>query len=127
MIEFKCDRCGRFIRLPQSHAGQTTECPGCRAMVQVPGSAPAAPPARAPKSSGGGMQLCVDCGGSFPASQMMRHEGQAVCTDCFYKRKPVELKYPDKAKARRRRRLLWAALIVLLAAAGAWLVWWLWF
>jgi len=126
MIEFKCHSCGKFMKLPQSYAGRTTECPGCRKIVQVPGSAPVEPPVRAPKSSGASMQLCVDCGQSFPANQMMQSVGQAVCADCFYKRKPVKLKYPDKKKARRRKRLLrLAGLIVLLAAAG-WLIWWLW-
>jgi len=131
MIEFKCQYCGKFLKLPQSYAGRTTECPACLKTIQVPGSpvggSPGQPPARVPNPSSPALQLCVDCGRSFPAGQMMRHEGQAVCTDCFYKRKPVKLVYRDKTKARRWKRLAWLGLAIVLLAMGGWLVWRLWF
>ena len=27
MVEFRCPGCGKNLKLPQSYAGQTTECP----------------------------------------------------------------------------------------------------
>jgi DNA-directed RNA polymerase subunit RPC12/RpoP len=121
MIEFKCHACGKFLKLPHSYAGKTTECPGCLTVTRVPGTPPAKPPARAPRSSTPSRQLCVDCGGSFPAGEMLEHNGQAVCTDCYYKRKPVVLKYPKKTS--RKRKLLGWLLIVAAAAVAAGAVW----
>jgi len=123
MIEFKCQICGKFLKLPHSYAGKTTECPGCRRRIPVPGAAPAEPPAHAPrpKVSAGTMQLCVDCGRSFPAHQIMEHNGQAVCTDCFHKRKPVVLKYPKKRT--KKRKWVLRLLILALLATVAYAVW----
>ena len=52
---------------------------------------------------------------------MMSHNDQLVCTACFYKRKPVELKYRPKRKWK-RKLLLWG-LIIAAVAAAAWAVW----
>ena len=123
MIEFKCHTCGKFLKLPHSYAGKTTECPGCRKTLHVPGAPSAEPPARAPKPkiSANQRRLCVDCGEAFPAHQMMVHDGQAVCDDCFHKRKPVVLKYKKKMSKKRKRLL--HLLILLAAAVVAWAVW----
>jgi DNA-directed RNA polymerase subunit RPC12/RpoP len=121
MIEFRCQACGRLLKLPHSYAGKTTECPGCLKLVRVPGAAATTAPVQAPKPAAHATQLCVDCGGAFPAGQMMQHNGQAVCTECFYKRKPVELKYPRKSS--RKRRLLLLVLLLAAIGAAAWAVW----
>jgi DNA-directed RNA polymerase subunit RPC12/RpoP len=121
MIEFKCHACGKFLKLPHSYAGKTTECPACLTVTRVPGAPPAAAPARAPKSSAPSHQLCVDCGGSFSTGEMMQHNGQAVCTECYYKRRPVVLKYPKKTS--RKRKLLIRLLIVAAVALAVGAVW----
>jgi DNA-directed RNA polymerase subunit RPC12/RpoP len=128
VIEFKCPICSKFLKLPHSFGGKPTQCPGCMKTVMVPGG-PAAdqPPVRAPKSSAPGMQMCADCGNSFSTTEMMQHEGQAVCYTCYHKRKStVEADAAAKAqapakRARKRRRMiaLVVGVIVLLAAAVA--------
>lgn len=47
MIHFTCPKCGDFISVPDSSAGQSTSCPRCRNVSVVPqpqASAPPAPP-----------------------------------------------------------------------------------
>jgi len=44
-IRIRCD-CGRVVDWPDTSAGQTVECPGCRAQVTLPAWAPATPPPR---------------------------------------------------------------------------------
>ena len=117
MIEFKCPVCGKFLRLPHSYAGKTTECPGCLKTTRVPGAPAASTPAGPPKSSQPAMQLCVECGGSFPTGQLHMHTGQLVCTECFHKRKPVELRYPRK-RSRKRKVVLWLLIAAAIAAAA---------
>ncbi len=120
MIEFKCQACGRFLKRPQSFAGKMVDCPTCLKPTRVPGaSAPERPPG-APKPTGPDRKLCVDCGKGFPAGQMMTHNGQAVCTDCYRVRKPVVLK--PRRKKSRKRRLLLAAAIIVIAAGTIWAV-----
>jgi DNA-directed RNA polymerase subunit RPC12/RpoP len=121
MIEFRCHVCGKFLKLPQSYAGQTTECPGCRKTVHVPGAPPAAGPAQRPKPTPAAMQLCVDCGGSFPTGQMMQQNGQFLCTECFHQRKPIVLKYRKK-RSRKVKMLFWLAVVAALGV-GAWALW----
>lgn len=116
MIEFKCQVCGRFLKRPQSFAGQMVNCPTCLKPTRVPGTPAAAPPPGAPKPTGPDRMLCVDCGKSFPAGQMMTHNGQAVCTDCYHLRKPVVLK-PRRKKSRKRRALVIIAIIAIAALA----------
>ena len=123
MIEFKCQACGKFLKLPHSYAGKTTECPGCRQTVHVPGAAPEKPPSHAPRSTRPAMQLCVDCGGGFPSGQMLEHTGQLVCTDCYHKRKPVVLKPRKKRKPICKRKLLLYLLIAAAVTAAAWALW----
>ena len=122
MIEFKCQGCGRFLKRPQSFAGQTINCPTCLKPTRVPGTPAAAPPPGAPKPTGPDRMLCVDCGKGFPAGQMMTHNGQAVCTECYNLRKPVVLK-PRKKKSPRRRKILIGLAVLLVAAAAVYFLW----
>jgi phage FluMu protein Com len=123
MIEVRCPHCGKYLKRPQSYAGKMAECPSCLRMVQMPGEArvEAATPRR-PKSSVPARQLCVDCGGSFATGEMLEHNGQMVCTDCFYQRKPVVLKTRTK-RGRKRKILLWLLILLAVAAAVAAAVW----
>jgi DNA-directed RNA polymerase subunit RPC12/RpoP len=120
MIEYKCHACGRFLKRPQSFAGRMVDCPTCLKPTRVPGTASARPTPSAPKPTGPDRLLCVDCGKGFPAGQMMTHNGQAVCTNCYHLRKPVVLK-PRRKKSRKRRLLLMAGIIVI-AAGTIWAV-----
>ena len=123
MIEVRCPHCGKFLKRPQSFAGKTVECPGCMRTVQMPGTPAGEGPApRQPKPSAPQQQLCVDCGGSFPTGQMLQHNGQMVCTDCFYQRKPVVLKYRKKRR-RKFKVLVWLGVLLAIAGAVLVLVW----
>ena len=117
MIEFRCQACGKPLKLPHSFAGKTTTCTACGRMLAVPGLAAGGAAPQPPKPSAAAMQLCVDCGGSFPTGQMMSDAGQLVCTSCFYKRPPaVQLPARSaKTKGKRRKVLFWCAVAV---AAG---------
>ena len=121
MIELKCPNCGRFLKMPQSFAGQNTTCPTCLKSVRVPGSAGPASTPTAPKPTGPAKKLCVDCGKAFPAGQMLTHNGQAVCTDCYHLRKPVVLK-PRKKKNPRRRKIIVLVVVVAAVAVGGWAI-----
>jgi len=123
MIEFKCRHCGKFLKLPQSYAGQTAECPACLQTVHVPGKPLPKAPAHAPRSSTPQMRLCVDCGKSFPTSQIMEHSGQWVCFDCYHSRKPIKLKKIKKRKKGRKRRIVLWLLLLAAVGAGAWALW----
>ncbi len=116
MIEFKCRVCGRFLKRPQSFAAQTIKCPTCLNPLRVPGAATAATTPTAPKPTGPKRKLCVDCGQSFPAGQMLTHNEQAVCTNCYHMRKPVVLK-PRRKKSRKRRVLVIVAILAVAALA----------
>ena len=51
-VEFKCQSCGRNLRVGDEFAGKQVRCPGCRQVVTVPTQqAPAAPPVR-PENTG---------------------------------------------------------------------------
>jgi hypothetical protein len=117
MIEFKCE-CGKFLKLPHSYAGKQTQCPACLKTLRVPGAPPEGPAPTRPKRSRPGRSLCVDCGQAFATGQMLEHTGQLVCTVCYHKRKPVELKYPKK-RSRKFKLLLWLGIVVVLAAGAA--------
>ena len=122
MIEFKCQVCAKFLKMPQSFAGQMIDCPACRQPTRVPGaSGPEASPL-APKPTGPERMLCVDCGKGFPAGQMLTHNGQAVCTDCYHLRKPVELKPRPRKKKSRKRRIVIVAAVIIAVALVAWAV-----
>lgn len=41
-IRFACDGCGKRYRVPEKHAGRTTDCPGCGACMTVPEAEPPA-------------------------------------------------------------------------------------
>ena len=120
MIEFKCRHCGKFLKLPQSHAGKTTECPACLRTIQVPGSALPEAPAHAPRSSAPELRLCVDCGKSFPTSQIMEHTGQFVCFECYHSRKPIKLKKIKKRKRGRKRKVVLWLLLLAANGVGVW-------
>jgi DNA-directed RNA polymerase subunit RPC12/RpoP len=122
MIEFKCQVCGKFLKMPQSFAGQMIDCPTCRKPTRVPGAPGAETSPIAPKPTGPDRKLCVDCGKGFPAGQMLVHNGQAVCTDCYHLRKPVELKPRPRRKKSRKRTVVIIAAIIAAAALGAWAV-----
>lgn len=123
MIEFKCRHCGKFLKLPQSYAGKTTECPGCLRPVPVPGAPPPKAPTHAPRSSTPEMHLCVDCGRSVPTSQIMEHTGQFVCYDCYHARKPIVLKPRKKRKKGRKRKIALWLLLLAAVGAGLWALW----
>ena len=36
MITFRCDSCGRGLRVSESHAGKKGRCPKCSSIVRVP-------------------------------------------------------------------------------------------
>jgi DNA-directed RNA polymerase subunit RPC12/RpoP len=44
MIKFKCSQCGKEISAADEHAGRKAKCPGCQAILQIPGGRPAPPP-----------------------------------------------------------------------------------
>ena len=46
MIKFKCSQCGKEISAADEHAGRKAKCPGCQAIVQIPGAKAAPPPPR---------------------------------------------------------------------------------
>jgi DNA-directed RNA polymerase subunit RPC12/RpoP len=119
MIEFKCQVCGKFLKMPQSFAGQTIDCPTCRKPTRVPGAPGPGTSPLAPKPAGPDRKLCVDCGKAFPAGQMLTHNGQAVCTDCYHLRKPVTLKPRPRRKAARKRAVVIIAAIIAAVVVGA--------
>lgn len=121
MIEFKCPTCGKYLKLPHSYAGKTAQCPGCLDRVPVPGGQADRPAPTRPKAAAPSQQLCVDCGGSFSTGDMLEHSGQLVCTDCYYKRKPVVLKY--KKKRSKKRKFLLFVLILAAIGGAAWAGW----
>jgi uncharacterized RDD family membrane protein YckC len=52
---------------------------------QVAASAPVAiaePPAPTPRGSAGAAQVCRECGGMFPADEMISYEGRYICAGC---------------------------------------------
>jgi len=126
MIEFKCQVCAKFLKMPQSFAGQMIDCPACRKPTRVPGAPGSETSPIAPKPTGPDRKLCVDCGKGFPAGQMLVHNGQAVCTDCHHLRKAADLKPKPKPRPRRKksrkRTVVIIAAILAAAALGAWAV-----
>lgn len=48
MIRFRCDGCGRGLRVSQAHAGKKGRCPKCAAIVRVPRCVPDTMEAREP-------------------------------------------------------------------------------
>jgi hypothetical protein len=38
-IEFRCMQCARLLRVPDNTAGKPAQCPGCGAMMTIPGAA----------------------------------------------------------------------------------------
>ena len=119
MIEFKCQVCGKFLKMPQSFAGQMIDCPTCLKPTRVPEAAGSAAWPLAPKPTGPDRRLCVDCGKAFPAWQMLTHNGQAVCTDCYNLRKNLKLKPRPRPKKSRKRTIVIIATIIAVAAACA--------
>lgn len=121
MIEFKCE-CGKYLKLPHSYAGQQTQCPACLRTVQVPDAAPAKAPAALARAVGQVQSLCVDCGGTFPTSQLLTHNGQAVCMACYEVRKRTPPPKPPRPRKKRRRTLRWVILIGGVALVAATIV-----
>jgi hypothetical protein len=48
MIKFKCSQCGKEISAADEHAGRKAKCPGCQAIVQIPGARAAPAPPKPP-------------------------------------------------------------------------------
>jgi uncharacterized membrane protein len=55
---------------------------------------------------------------------MLTHNGQAVCTDCYHLRKPVELKPRPRRKASRKRNVVIIAAIIAAVLIGLAVVHW---
>lgn len=88
-IPVKC-QCGKSLQIPDAMAGKAVKCPGCAAVIRVPGNA--APSAAASKSTdsqrmndlfdeeGFSAQVAAVC----PACRAEMPAGSVLCTKCGY-------------------------------------------
>lgn len=76
-IKFSCPGCGQHITCDESLGGNEVQCPGCKAVMVVPGGAPAPAAAACPGCAAPlaeGAVICTQCGLNLQTGQKLGME-----------------------------------------------------